>query len=44
VRDLRARCIIATFDPDTLAQLALTCFVIRGGPIAMGNPVELVEE
>ena len=59
VRDLRARCIMTTFDPDTLAQntgvlrhigtafegrLALNCFVIRSGPIAVGDPVELVEE
>lgn len=59
VRDLRARCIMTTFDPDTLAQdtgvlrrissefggrLALNCFVVRGGSIAVGDPVELAEE
>jgi hypothetical protein len=25
-------------------RLALACFMIRGGPIAVGDPVELVEE
>jgi uncharacterized protein YcbX len=59
VRDLRARCIMTTFDPDTLAQdtevlrrigrefggrLALNCFVIRGGTVAVGDPVDLVED
>jgi uncharacterized protein YcbX len=58
-QDLRQRCVMTTFDPDTLAQdvgilkeivrkfdgsLALNCFVIEGGEIAVGDPVELVEE
>jgi uncharacterized protein YcbX len=59
VRDLRARCIMTTFDPDTLVQdtevlrrigrefggrLALNCFVIEGGPLEVGDPVELLED
>jgi uncharacterized protein YcbX len=58
IHDLRQRCVMTTFDPDTLAQdlgvlrrivrefdgsLALNCSVIRGGPIAVGDPVELLE-
>jgi uncharacterized protein YcbX len=58
VRDLRGRCIMTTFDPDTLEQdtgvlrrirdafdgrLALNCFVVRGGSIAVGDPVALEE-
>ena len=57
VQDLRGRCIMTTFDPDTLkqdrqvlldivrkfgGQLALNCYVIRGGTIKVGDPVELV--
>ncbi|HEX5386538.1 MAG TPA: MOSC N-terminal beta barrel domain-containing protein [Gemmatimonadales bacterium] len=57
-RDLRARCIMTTFDPDTLVQntevlerirrefegrLALNCFVIRGGTIAVGDEVTLCD-
>jgi uncharacterized protein YcbX len=56
VQDLRERCIMTSFDPDTQAQdrnvtrlifqrfggrLALDCFVIEGGDIAVGDPVEL---
>jgi MOSC domain-containing protein len=56
VQDLRSRCIITSFDPDTLAQdkditrgiyerfegkLALNCFVITGGEIAVGDEVRL---
>jgi uncharacterized protein YcbX len=59
VQDLRDRCVMTTFDPDTLVQdvgvlrkivreldgsIALNCFVVRGGTIAVGDPVELVEE
>ena len=59
IRDLRQRCVMTTFDPDTLAQdvgvlkkiarefdgsLALNCSVIRGGAIAVGDPVELLDE
>jgi MOSC domain-containing protein len=57
VQDLRLRCIMTSFDPDTLVQdkditrdiyrrfagkLALNCFVIEGGPIAVDDEVELV--
>ena len=57
VQDLRLRCIMTSFDPDTLAQnkditrdiyrrfdgkLALNCFVIEGGTIAVGDDVRLV--
>jgi uncharacterized protein YcbX len=56
VQDLRGRCVMTTFDPDTLKQdrqvlvdivhrfggtLALNCYVIRGGIIAVGDSVEL---
>jgi uncharacterized protein YcbX len=57
VQDLRLRCIMTSFDPDTLAQdkditrgiyrrfegkLALNCFVIEAGQIAVGDDVDLV--
>jgi uncharacterized protein len=57
VQDLRLRCIMTSFDPDTLAQdkeitrgiyarfegkLALNCFVIEGGEIAVGDETQLV--
>ena len=57
VQDLRDRCIMTSFDPDTLVQdkkitqdiyrrfegkLALNCFVIEGGEIAVGDEVKLV--
>jgi len=57
VQDLRLRCIMTSFDPDTLVQnkeitrdiyrrfegkLALNCFVIEGGAIAVGDEVQLV--
>ncbi len=57
IQDLRLRCIMTSFDPDTLAQekkitlgiyqrfegkLALNCFVIEGGEIAVGDEVHLV--
>lgn len=57
VQDLRQRCIMTSFDPDTLVQdkeitrsifrrfegkLALNCFVIEGGEIAIGEEVQLV--
>ena len=57
VRDLRLRCIMTSFDPDTLVQdkeitrsiyrrfegkLALNCYVIEGGEIAVGDAVQLV--
>jgi hypothetical protein len=59
VQDLRGRCVMTTFDPDTLKQdrrvlldivrkfggeLALNCFVVRGGAISVGDPVELHTE
>lgn len=57
IQDLRQRCIMTSFDPDTLVQdkeitreiyrrfegtLALNCFTIEGGTLAVGDPVELV--
>lgn len=59
IQDLRGRCIMTTFDPDTPKQdlqmlrdiarkcdgtLALNCYVIQGGEIRVGDPVELVLE
>lgn len=56
IQDLRGRCIMTTYDPDTLKQnrevlneivrkfdgtLALNCFVVTGGEIHVGDPVEL---
>jgi uncharacterized protein len=56
IQDLRQRCIMTSFDPDTLAQdkaitrsiyrrfggdLALNCFVMEGGEIAVGDEVRL---
>jgi MOSC domain-containing protein len=58
IRDLRGRCVMTTFDPDTLEQepkvlkeivrkfggeLALNCFVMKGGVIEVGQEVELEE-
>jgi len=57
VQDLRLRCIMTSFDPDTQVQdkeitrgiyrrfegkLALNCFVITGGALAVGAEVTLV--
>ncbi len=57
VQDLRLRCVMTSYDPDTLAQdkeitrgiyrrfegkLALNCFVVEGGEIAVGDAVQLV--
>lgn len=57
VQDLRSRCIMTSFDPDTQVQnkaitrdiyrrfegkLALNCFVIEGGEIAVGDAVHLL--
>jgi MOSC domain-containing protein len=57
IQDLRERCIMTTFDPDTLVQdvdvlrkirrefaglVALNCYVIKPGKLAVGDPVELV--
>jgi uncharacterized protein YcbX len=56
IQDLRGRCVMTTFDPDTLEQnprvlkeivqkfdgeLALNCYVIRGGEIREGDGVQL---
>jgi hypothetical protein len=58
IQDLRGRCVMTTFDPDTLAQdvnvlrhiqrefdgtMALNCYVVRGGTLRIGDPVEIVE-
>lgn len=57
IQDLRLRCIMTSYDPDTQVQdkeitrsiyrrfdgkLALNCFVIEGGEIAVGDEVHLV--
>ena len=57
VQDLRLRCVMTSYNPDTLVQdkevtrgiyrrfdgkLALNCFVIEGGEIAVGDEVQLV--
>jgi uncharacterized protein YcbX len=56
VHEVRQRCVMTTFDPDTLEQdhrvlrriveqlggrVALDCAVVRGGGVAVGDPVEL---
>src|SRR5882672_6606719 len=57
VQDLRLRCIMTSYDPDTLSQdkeitrdiyrrfegkLALNCFVIEPGEVAVGDDVQSV--
>ena len=57
VQDLRLRCVMTAYDPDTLSQdngitreiyrrfegkLALNCFVVEPGEIAVGDDVQLV--
>jgi MOSC domain-containing protein len=57
VQDLRSRCVMTSYDPDSLVQdkaitrgiyqrfegkLALNCFVIEGGEIAVGDEVQVV--
>ena len=59
IQDLRGRCVMTTFHPDTLQQnprvlreivqkfggeLALNCFVIRGGALKVGDTVEMAED
>jgi uncharacterized protein len=59
VAQLRSRCVMTTYDPDTQVQdlsvlrrivsdfggrMALDCDVVRGGRIALGDPVELLPE
>ncbi len=56
-KKLRGRCVMTTYDPDTLAhdptvlrrivqemggRLALDSYVVRGGRVAVGDPVELL--
>lgn len=56
-KTLRGRCVMTTYDPDTLEQdptvlrrivqemggrLALDTYVVRGGRVAVGDPVELL--
>lgn len=57
LEDLRERCVMTTFDPDTREQdievlrkirrefggrLALNARVLEGGPVAVGDPVDLL--
>ena len=57
VRELRKRCVMTTWDPDTQdgnpevlkeivrkfgGSLALNCWVVEEGEIAVGDPVELI--
>jgi uncharacterized protein len=59
MQDLRGRCVMTTFDPDTLEQnhrvlkeivqkfggeLALNSYVIHGGEIHVGDPIQLLAE
>jgi uncharacterized protein YcbX len=59
IQDLRGRCVMTTYDPDSLEQdpgvlkeivrkfggeLALNCFVMRGGELRVGEAVELAAE
>ncbi len=54
---VRQRCVMTTYDPDTLEQdlsvlrrivkefdgvMALDCAVLKGGPVAVGDPVTLL--
>lgn len=56
IQNLRDRCVITTFDPDTLVQdvdvlrkiyrdfdgsLALNCYVVKPGRLAVGDAVEI---
>lgn len=56
-KKLRGRCIMTTYDPDTLehdptvlrrivqemgGRLALDTYILRGGRVAVGDPVELL--
>ena len=56
-KKLRGRCVMTTYDPDTLehdptvlrrivrdmgGRLALDTYVVRGGRVAVGDPVELL--
>jgi uncharacterized protein YcbX len=58
IQDLRTRCVMTSYDPDTLAQdleitrsifrrfggkLALNCFVLEAGEIAVGDQVQLLQ-
>ena len=59
IQDLRSRCIITAYDPDTLAEdtqitqsiyerfdgkLALNCFILESGEIAVGDEAFLVSD
>jgi uncharacterized protein YcbX len=59
IQDLRQRCIMTSYDPDTQVQdkaitreiyrrfggtLALDCFVVEGGEIAVGDEVQLTRD
>jgi uncharacterized protein len=59
IQDLRQRCVMTSYDPDTLVQdkaitreifrrfggrLALDCFVLEGGEIAVGDEVRLTRD
>jgi uncharacterized protein YcbX len=59
IQDLRQRCIMTSYDPDTLVQdkaitreifrrfggnLALNCFVMEGGEIAVGEEVKVTRD
>jgi uncharacterized protein YcbX len=59
VQDLRQRCIMTSYDPDTQVQdkaitreiyrrfggnLALDCFVVEGGEIAVGDEVKVTRD
>jgi len=54
---LRSRCVMTTFDPDTIehdpsvlqrivdefdGQIALDCGIVEPGPLAVGDPIELL--
>ena len=58
VRQVRGRCVMTTFDPDTLEQdvevlkaihrrfggsIALNAYVVRGGTLSVGDPVDLID-
>jgi len=59
IQDLRQRCVMTSYDPDTLVQekaitreiyrrfggsLALNCFVLEGGEVAVGDEVQLTRD
>ena len=59
IQDLRQRCVMTSYDPDTLVQdkaitreiyrrfggsLALDCFVLEAGEVAVGDEVQLTRD